>query len=179
MINPDELIYVVDEENNPAVPLARREVHERGLWHRVAHIWVVNREGMILCQRRSILKDHSPGMMEAYFGGHLEANVENEDGAVRELEEELGIGAHRDDLHYFTVYKSRSQNEFQAIYVYFWEGDLPDLKLEEDEVESVDLYELEELEEIFARTDEDWVLQGNEHDVLDFIKSKMKANRES
>ena len=109
----------------------------------------------------------------------MEANVENEDGAVRELEEELGIGAHRDDLHYFTVYKSRSQNEFQAIYVYFWEGDLPDLKLEEDEVESVDLYELEELEEIFARTDEDWVLQGNEHDVLDFIKSKMKANRES
>lgn len=179
MINPDELIFVVDEDDNPLPPLRRSEVHSRGLWHRVAHIWVVDSSGLILCQQRSILKDHSPGMMEAYFGGHTEAGIEAVEGAVRELSEELGIDVRSDDLNYYDVYKSEPWHEFQYIFVYFWDGKLADLKLEEDEVETVDLYEASELREIFERKDEDWVLPGNELDVLDFIKQLMGKHKES
>lgn len=179
MINPDELIFVVDEDDNPLTPLRRSEVHSRGLWHRVAHIWVVDSSGLILCQQRSILKDHSPGMMEAYFGGHMEAGIEAVDGAVRELSEEIGIDVVSDEMNYFGVIKSELEHEFQYIFVYFWDGKLADLKLEEEEVESVDLYETAELRAIFKREDEDWVLQGNELDVLDFIKNMMGKHRES
>ncbi len=179
MINPDELIFVVDDDNNPLPAATRLEVHENGYWHRVAHIWIVDSAGLVLCQKRSIYKDHSPGMMEAFFGGHQESGIEAEESAVREFSEELGINVNSSDLNYFGAFRSELEREFQSIFVYFWDGKLADLILEEEEVESVDLYKMDELDDIFRRHDEDWVLQGNELEVLDFIKNLMRKHEES
>lgn len=179
MINPKELLFVVDEDNNPVKSLSRSQVHNQGLWHRVAYVWVVNSDGLILCQLRSFLKDNSPGKLEPFFGGHMEPGADEVDVAIRELEEEIGVKASAAELYKYGLYKSVKEKEFQNVFVYFWSGKLTDLKLEEDEVESVDLYEIDELKEIFTRDDEDWILQGNEADILDFIKSKMSAGRES
>lgn len=34
MINKDELLFVVDENNNPVEPKPRKKVHTKGYWHR-------------------------------------------------------------------------------------------------------------------------------------------------
>ncbi|MEX2028301.1 MAG: NUDIX domain-containing protein, partial [Candidatus Curtissbacteria bacterium] len=84
MINSQELIFMVDENNNPVSPLAREIAHGQGLWHRSCDIWVVNSKGEILCQRRSMKKDVKPGLWESYFGGHVLAGEDYLDSAVKE-----------------------------------------------------------------------------------------------
>ncbi len=67
MINNKELLFVVDENNQPQQPLPRNVVHKNSLWHRTAAVWVINRNGKILCQKRSLKKDVKPGMWEAFM----------------------------------------------------------------------------------------------------------------
>lgn len=72
MINSEELLFCVDDNNNPIEPLPRKFVHANSVWHRVSHIYVVNTQNkQILCQQRSLKKDALPGIQEAYFGGHV------------------------------------------------------------------------------------------------------------
>lgn len=67
----NEMFFVVDEDDNPLPALPRRLVHDHGVWHRVAHIWILNTAGQILCQQRSLMKELNPGTWEPFFGGHL------------------------------------------------------------------------------------------------------------
>ena len=106
MIDPKELLFTVDDENNPIQPEARDLVHSKGIWHRTSHIWIVNDDGAVLCQQRSLSKDSNPGLWEPFFGGHLPPNTSYEQGAVDELKEELGISINKSDLALFSIYKA-------------------------------------------------------------------------
>lgn len=101
MIKKDELLFTVDEFNNPVEPMPRNEVHSKGIWHRTTQIWIINDRKQILCQRRSLLKDSNPGKWEAFWGGHLAPNQEYVDCALQELREELGISVSKSDLNFF------------------------------------------------------------------------------
>jgi isopentenyldiphosphate isomerase len=98
MINASELVFVVDDENRPAESVERKLAHATGVWHRVAHILVYGGDGRVLCARRSLKKDLSPGMWECIFGGHLAPGQEAANGAVAELEEETGISSQESDM---------------------------------------------------------------------------------
>ncbi len=92
--DPDELFDVVDERGQPTGVVKRRaDVHRDGDWHRAVHVWIVGVDGsepFILFQRRSSDKDTWPDMLDATAAGHLRAG-ESVAGALREIEEELGI----------------------------------------------------------------------------------------
>ena len=171
MINPGEMLCVVDEDNNPLDPKPRDMVHGQGLWHRTSHIYIKNPENLILCQRRSVMKDQNPQMWESHFGGHVLAGGEYLDFAQIELEEELGIKADKKLLKSFGIYKSEKDKEFQAVYGLLWSGKTHDLKLEETEVEEVAWFTIDELRQIFEREDDDWVIHGNELEVLEWLEN--------
>src|ERR1700760_3261316 len=105
MINKNELLFVVDENNEPLEPQARYIVHEKNAWHRTTGIWVVNNKKQILCQKRSLLKDTKPGFWEAFFGGHIGPQETYGDNAVKELTEELGIPVQKENLLPYKVLK--------------------------------------------------------------------------
>ncbi len=92
--DPDELFDVVDERGRPTGETRRRaDVHRDGDWHRAVHVWIIGFDGdepFILFQRRSGGKDTWPDMLDATAAGHLRAG-ESVAGALREIEEELGI----------------------------------------------------------------------------------------
>ncbi len=138
----DELLLVVDEHDRPVRPLSRSVVHSGGMWHRVVHIWIVNRRGEILCQQRSLSKDLNPGWWEPFFGGHMAPGEEYKEAAVRELREELGLKVSTAELEFWEVYKHRSvrhaNNEFQGIFVFRWEGTVDAMKFADGEVEQVE-----------------------------------------
>lgn len=71
----------------------RREVHARGLWHRAVHVLVFDSEGNVFLQKRSMLKDLSPGLWDSSCSGHLDAGEDYDAAAVRELAEEIGVTA--------------------------------------------------------------------------------------
>jgi len=87
----DERFEVVDEEDRVIGEATRDEVHARGLMHRAVHVFVVNRRGELLLQRRSRLKDVHPRRWGSSVSGHLDRGEDYEAAARREMEEEMGI----------------------------------------------------------------------------------------
>jgi RimJ/RimL family protein N-acetyltransferase/isopentenyldiphosphate isomerase len=170
MINKDEILDIVDENNNIIGQKPRREVHQKHLLHRVSHIWIVNSQKQILVQRRSLLKDTSPGKWEPFFGGHLNTGIDYVDGAVIELNEELGINAEAENLKLWKVYKKEIGDEFQGIFVYKWDGDAKSLKLEADEVDQVKWMNIKEVSGYVLNPEEtNWSKMGYEKELIKFI----------
>ncbi len=87
----DEVFDVVDEADEVTGQATRREVHERGLLHRAVHVFVINRHGELLLQKRSRFKDAHPGVWDSSVAGHLDAGEGYAAAAARELDEEMGI----------------------------------------------------------------------------------------
>lgn len=87
----DEIFDVVNEEDEVTGQATRREVHEKNLIHRAVHVFVVNRHGEMLLQKRSRFKDAHPSVWDSSVAGHLDSGESYESAAIRELEEEMGI----------------------------------------------------------------------------------------
>ena len=87
----EEWFDVVNERDEVIRRATRREVHATGLWHRAVHILVFDARGRVLLQKRSLLKDLSPGLWDSSCSGHLDTGEEYDAAARRELAEEIGI----------------------------------------------------------------------------------------
>ena len=95
--NPDELFDVVDSDDRVIGVARRGVVHAQGLLHRAVHILVLNAEGQVFLQQRSMEKDSHPGKWDSSASGHLDSGEGYPAAAVRELREELGIEIDRLD----------------------------------------------------------------------------------
>ena len=87
----DEWFDVVNERDEPIRRARRAEVHATGLWHRAVHILVSDADGKIFLQKRSMLKDLSPGLWDSSCSGHVDAGEDYDTAAMRELGEEIGV----------------------------------------------------------------------------------------
>ena len=87
----NELFDVVDEDDRVLGQSERSHVHSEGLLHRAVHVFVFNKGGDLYLQKRSVLKDSSPGLWDSSASGHLDVSEEYHCAAIRELSEELGI----------------------------------------------------------------------------------------
>lgn len=95
----DEYFDLVDVENRPlGISKPRRLVHRDGDWHRAVHVWVLDREGRVLLQRRSATKDLHPDTWAVSVGGHVDAGSDYLATAVKETGEELGLAIDTADL---------------------------------------------------------------------------------
>ena len=91
MGSADEVVIIVDQENNEIGAVPRREMRDARLPHRATYILVFNSRGEIYLQKRTQTKDVFPGYYDVAAGGVVLTGESYEEGAVRELEEELGI----------------------------------------------------------------------------------------
>ncbi len=89
--DPEEQFAVVDEMDRVTGAAARSEVHGNNLRHRAVHVFIFNRSGEVLLQKRSRWKDRHPNLWDSSAAGHVDAGEEYDATAVRELNEELGI----------------------------------------------------------------------------------------
>jgi 8-oxo-dGTP pyrophosphatase MutT (NUDIX family) len=88
----DELVAVYDADGNEVGSATRARMRADGLWH--AATMVLVRSGdlrRVYVHRRSPDKDVFPGLRDCWAGGVLGAGEEPDDGARRELAEELGV----------------------------------------------------------------------------------------
>lgn len=99
-----EIFDIVDEQGLPTGETVERETaHARGIRHRTAHVWLLRKKAgrlQILLQKRSEDKDSFPGCYDISSAGHIPAGVDFVPSALRELQEELGVTAAEEDLHY-------------------------------------------------------------------------------
>jgi 16S rRNA (adenine1518-N6/adenine1519-N6)-dimethyltransferase len=88
-----ESFPVVDENDRVIGAASRGKVHGNNLRHRAVHIFIFNRAGELLLQKRSRWKDRHPGLWDSSAAGHVNATEEYDVTASRELLEELGVAA--------------------------------------------------------------------------------------
>lgn len=171
----NELFFVVDENDSPLEPLPRKLVHGHGIWHRVSHVWILNGKGYVLCQQRSMEKESNPGRWEPFFGGHLHPQEGYEQGALRELKEEIGLQV--GSLTYSQTYKRRDtdhdgyNNEFQGIFSIEWDGDITKLHFDDKEVERVGWVRLSEVLSQLKANNQDWTNCGYEEKMIERLLS--------
>ena len=118
----DEVFDVVDEADEVTGQATRREVHERNLLHRAVHVFVLNRHGELLLQKRSRFKDAHPGVWDSSVAGHLDAGESYEAAATRELDEEMGIqGVPPEEIGRISPCKSTGW-EHVRLFLVRWDG---------------------------------------------------------
>ena len=89
----EELFDIYDEAGNRVGVAPRTQCHgDPKLLHHTAHVVVFHpKKGAILLQKRAATKDIQPGKWDTAVGGHLALGEDYEEGARRELAEELGV----------------------------------------------------------------------------------------
>ncbi len=148
---PLELFDILNEDGTRTGLVRERGVaHLEGSLHPTAHVWIVReKEGGwdLLLQKRSACKDSNPGRWEVSCGGHVTAGDDYLPSAIRELTEELGIRACKEELHFVGMCRAQFEdvfygrpfrdNELSAVYIYREPVDETALILQESEVEAV------------------------------------------
>lgn len=153
-----EMFDVVDEDGNPTGEIVdRKTAHREGIRHRTSHIWLLRRNNEkleILLQKRSKNKDSHPGCYDISSAGHIHAGCDFKESALRELSEELGVLAQSDDLIYvgkINTYRETmphgeifKDNQVSAVFIMWYNKESCEFSLQEEEVESVEWFELED-----------------------------------
>ena len=117
---------------------------EEGTFYLVADIWTVTYDGHILIDKRH--PDKPFGGMWECTGSAVTAGEDSITGAVRELWEELGIEASKDELR--LIDSCRCSKKFVDTYLLRKNIDLQALRLQKEEVTEEKLVTFEELEKI-------------------------------
>ncbi|CAN5550221.1 NUDIX domain-containing protein [soil metagenome] len=137
----------------------KSEAHRRGVWHRCFHCWITGTdsagEPYLLVQRRAAVKDTWPGRLDVTAAGHLAAGEESLDG-LRELEEELGLSPDPERLVSLGVrgieqdIPQGCDREFHDVFLLIDDTHPEQLRLQEEEVESVLCLSLGDVEKLAA-----------------------------
>ena len=87
----DEIVVIVDQDNNIVGAVPRGEMRAKRLAHRSTYVLVFNSRGELYVQKRTLTKDVFPGYYDIAAGGVVLTGETYEQGAAREIEEEMGI----------------------------------------------------------------------------------------
>ncbi len=138
-----ELLDIYDDNMNHLGTKSRAEVHRDGDWHKVFRCWVIYRdelgEDWIVLQKRAPDKDTFPNYLDISAAGHYAAG-ETIQEAMRELNEELGLYPHLDELIPLgirigvTKYKTLIDRQFSDVYFYICDQPLAAYDYQKEEV---------------------------------------------
>lgn len=153
---PDELIDIVTENNElTGIQKMKSESHRLGLWHRASHVWIYNSQKEILLQLRAKEKSLFPDTWDVSVGGHINADENPLDTAVRETEEELGIKIRKENLEFFKIQQIQAisneiiNNEFMYVYFYRYDGGVASIKLQKGEVAEIKFLPIDKIRTMF------------------------------
>ena len=137
-----EIITVVDDRNRPVAELPRHRVRSENLPHRATYIFVFDRQGRVLVQRRTAIKDIYPGHYDLAAGGVVAAGESYEECAQREAAEELGIRDTALEPKLDIYYEDERNRCFGRVFTCVHDGPFA---LQPEEVESVAFHTLDEI----------------------------------
>ncbi len=104
----EELIDLIDEAGNTIGTITRREMRGKRLPHRCVYLFVISHRGELFIHQRTATKDVYPWYWDVAVGGVLAAGESFEEGAKRELLEELGVRAALEPLFPFRYADERT-----------------------------------------------------------------------
>src|SRR5690606_25439239 len=123
----EERVVLVNEHDQPIGTMGKLRAHQVGALHRAFSVFLFDRHGRLLLQKRAPEKYHSAGLWTNTCCGHPRANETLDGGARRRLMEEMGVDA-RLERRFSFRYKARLPNglyEHEVDHVFFghYDGD--------------------------------------------------------
>ncbi len=140
-------IIIVDEDDNQIGTGEKLAVHQKGLLHRAFSIFVFNKKGELMLQRRALSKYHSPGLWSNTCCSHPAPGEDTLAAAHRRLKEEMGFDCELREKFSF-IYKTKlgdlTEHEFDHVLFGQFDGEPV---INKDEVEDWEWMRLEYLKE--------------------------------
>jgi isopentenyl-diphosphate delta-isomerase len=103
-------VILVDADDVETGTADKLDTHRRGLFHRAISVFVKNRDGLILIQRRHPAKYHSGGLWANACCSHPRPGEATPEAAQRRLREEMGFACPLEPL--FTMsYRAPVSND--------------------------------------------------------------------
>lgn len=124
--------------------------HEKGLWHKSVHVWLINDKNEILLQYRCAEKKLYPNTWDCSFAGHISAGENSIQAVQREGKEEIGIDVDLEKLNFILTnrecikYEDINSNEFVDIFLLRQSFNLDEIKFQKEEVSDAKYVSLEE-----------------------------------
>lgn len=170
----DEWIDIVDSDGKPTGTVAlKSEAHKNGWYHNTVHVWCYHSEKKVLLQKRGRHKLTYPGLWDVSVAGHIAAGESVEKGALRELEEEIGLQVPLDALTKVGIRKGERvhpngilDNEFYHVFLVELTTPLERLQIQEEEVDAIDLFDLQILKDASQHGN---FMVPNFHNYYDFV----------
>lgn len=160
-----EFIEVVDKFGNyTGQVVERKKVHNLRLPHWEVIILIVNDRGQILLQKRSTQKRFYPNKW-SLCSGLVIAGESVEEGALRELQEELGIKVLKEDL------KLLEENlDLTRFYYVVCSKEERDFSIQEEELSCVKWYYIDEVIAMIKSHDDSITMKENRLEIFYKIK---------
>lgn len=140
----EELLDVLNEKGEYIGKFdTRANCHLHGLWHKAVVVFILDSEGQVLLQRRSLTKKLWPNMWDVTAGGHVLAGELGFQAVMRECQEELGISICKNELTFIGATSSSTKNEhilnnhINEYYVVIKNVDISTLIIQDAEVAEV------------------------------------------
>ncbi|RYY60402.1 MAG: isopentenyl-diphosphate Delta-isomerase [Chitinophagaceae bacterium] len=119
-------LVLVNEQDEQTGTGEKMKVHREGLLHRAFSVFVFNRDGQMMLQRRSLSKYHSGGLWTNACCSHPAPGEDVESAAGKRLVEEMGFSTSLQKVFDF-VYKAgfgngMTEHEFDHVFVGQYDG---------------------------------------------------------
>ncbi len=171
-----EILDVVNEEDEVIGTADREEVHRVGLLCRLIYVCFYTADGNIIFQKRSLTKKNDPGRLTTAASGHVSSGQSYIEAAVRETFEETGITVNEHDLVDLGVIRANYtqgryiSNAMRGLFAYKFDGNLTDLKIEEEDGAGFVVLSLEGLEAQFSTNPEKFAMLLSDQVGKDLIR---------
>ena len=165
-----EYLDVVNEENDFLGKIEdRNSIHEKGLWHREVAVWVLNKKGEVLVQKRAATKKQAPNKW-AVTAGHIDAGENPISAAIRESYEEIGLELKENDIEFLFITKINKKfsecqynNHFQYCFCVKTYKKISEFKIQKEELSEIKYISIEDLEDIVNSGDENYVFSKSSY----------------
>jgi isopentenyl-diphosphate delta-isomerase len=123
----DERVILVDERDRELGTVEKLRAHREGSLHRAFSVFIFDRAGRLLLQKRARGKYHSGGLWSNTACGHPRPGVETRAAARRRLREEMGFDCELREAFEF-LYRAELdgalvEHEYDHVFVGTHEGD--------------------------------------------------------
>ncbi len=143
----EEMVDVVDNNDVVIGSAPRKGIHKTDKMHRSVHIFLINSSGRIWLEKRAANTDTFPKYYNSSAAGHVSLGESYEEGAIREIEEELGIkNANIEKMHKLKA-SNETSNEFVTFFI-VKSDEKP--KINKEATDALNSYSVEEIDEMIA-----------------------------
>src|SRR5574343_481404 len=123
----EEKVVLVSENDAVLGLMEKMQAHENGILHRAFSVFLFNKNGDMLLQKRASEKYHSPEQWTNACCSHPRAEETYLQAAKRRIKEELGIDCDLEEKFWFIYKADVGQNlwehELDHVFTGIYEGD--------------------------------------------------------